>query len=444
MPNVADRMPLLRSADPSSLVSEDQLREVVRRHANDLDLAGRRLLVLVPDATRSAPLPRLMAALLDAFSEVTALDVLVALGTHPPMAEDELDHLMGLDGDARRKVRVFNHDWHLPDAFISLGTIGAERVRELSSGRISRDVDVRINRKIMDYDHVLVCGPVFPHEVVGFSGGNKYFFPGISGAEMIDVSHWLGALITSYEIIGTLGTTPVRALIDEAASLIPVPRSAVSFVVAGDAHELHGIFAGDVEESWRAAAELSAEVHITYVDRRYDTVLSVVPAMYSDMWVAAKAMYKLEPVVEDGGELIIYAPHVREFSPVHGEDIRRVGYRTRDYIVAHWEDLDGVPWGVLAHSTHLRGSGEYDAITDTDLPRIRVTLATGISKAECEAVGLGYLDPGLVEPSAYANREREGTLLVPRAGETLFRLRRSNDGEKPDYPMDDPHQMRTA
>jgi hypothetical protein len=66
----------------------------------------------------------------------------------------------------------------------------------------------------------LVVGPVFPHEVVGFSGGNKYFFPGISSQEVINVSHWLGTLMTSAEIIGTRGITPVRAMIDEAVSLV--------------------------------------------------------------------------------------------------------------------------------------------------------------------------------------------------------------------------------
>jgi len=276
---------------------------------------------------------------------------------------------------------------------------------------------------VTEHDHVLVCGPVFPHEVVGYSGGNKYFFPGISGQEVIDLSHWLGALLTSYEIIGTLGTTPVRALIDRASALIPTPRSALCFVVSpASADRLHGAFAGPVESAWARAAELSSQVHVTCVDRPYSTVVSVIPPMYDEMWVAAKGMYKLEPVVADGGELIIYAPHVKEVSRVHGEALSRVGYHTRDYIESHWDELQHEPWGVLAHSTHLRGAGTYDPATGEETPRVTVTLATAFPEQECRELGLGYRDPATLDLADYQGREDEGILVVPKAGEMLFRL----------------------
>jgi len=396
---------------------------VVAQHARSLRLDGKRLLVLVPDGTRSAPMPLLVAMLRQAFSSVGQLDLLIALGTHAPMDEAAIDRLLGCTAQERGDMQVFNHAWDDPATFITLGTIEPEEVAEISGGRLRHGVDVRINRLVTAYDHVLVCGPVFPHEVVGFSGGNKYFFPGISGKELIDLSHWLGALITSYDIIGTLGTTPVRALIDRASSMIPTPRSALCFVVAPkNAERLHGVFAGPVEDAWRQAAELSSEVHVTYVEHPFSTVLSVIPPMYDEMWVAAKGMYKLEPVVADGGELIIYAPHVKEISRVHGEALRRVGYHTRDYIESHWDELQHEPWGVLAHSTHLRGVGTYDPATGEEHPRVAVTLATAIPEDECHAMGLGYRDPATIEVAAFENREDEGVLVVPKAGEMLFRL----------------------
>ena len=167
---------------------------------------------------------------------------------------------------------------------------------------------------------------------------------------MIDVSHWLGALITSYEIIGTLGPTPVRRLVDRAASLLPVERRCIAMAVRPSDSGLHGLFLGSCEEAWAAAAALSAQVHVRYLDAPAQTVLSVVPTMYADMWTGAKGMYKLEPVVADGGELVLYAPHVRELSAVHGEVIGRIGYHCRDYFLHQWERFRDVPLGVLAHS----------------------------------------------------------------------------------------------
>lgn len=421
---------IVGTGDPGSLLTEAQLFDVIAEHAASLSLDRRRLLVLIPDGTRSAPLPLLVRMLRQAFASTEQLDLLIALGTHAPMEDAAIDRLLGCTAEERGEMRVYNHLWDDPATFVRLGTIDAEEVAEISGGRLRHEVDVRINRLVTEYDHVLVCGPVFPHEVVGFSGGNKYFFPGVSGQELIDLSHWLGALITSYEIIGTLGTTPVRRLIDRAASLIPTPRSALCFVVSPtNPDSVHGAFAGPVETAWRKAAELSSLVHVTYVDHPFKTVVSVIPPMYDEMWVAAKGMYKLEPVVADGGELIIYAPHVKEISRVHGEALSRVGYHTRDYIESHWDELQHEPWGVLAHSTHLRGAGTYDAVTGEERPRVSVTLATAISEQECRDMGLGYRDPMTLDPADFEDRQDEGILVVPKAGEMLFRLKSDRGGD---------------
>ncbi|MPM63683.1 hypothetical protein SDC9_110564 [bioreactor metagenome] len=257
--------------------------------------------------------------------------------------------------------------------------------------------------------------------MVGFSGGNKYFFPGIAGPDIIDLSHWLGALITSYEIIGTKDT-PVRALINLAASFIPRPRSAICVV---DTQEgVAGVFCGTPEEAWSQAADLSAQVHIRWVDKPFQTVLSVMPLMYNEIWVGAKGMYKMEPVVADGGEVIIYAPHIHEFSVVHGKYIKQIGYHVRDYFVKQPGKFAGIPGGVLAHSTHLRGKGTYDPVNGIESPRIRVTLATGIPEAECKAVNLGYRDPAGIDVDEWISRQDENLLVVPRAGEFLYRLKK--------------------
>lgn len=390
--------------------------------AHDLD--GRSVCILVPDGTRSCPLPLLLSAVHGALQgRVTSMTALVALGTHAPMTEDALArHLGYAPGELEETypgLTVRNHEWWETSTFADLGVIPAERLRELSEGRLDQEVRVLLNRAVVEHDVAIVVGPVLPHEVVGISGGNKYFFPGVAGQEIIDISHWLGALITSAEIIGTTAVTPVRALIDEAASLIPAERLAICVVGEPGGTALYSVSFGDTIASWAAAAEVCAATHVTHLAAPVHRVLSLVPEMYDDLWTGAKGFYKIEPVLADGGEVILYAPHISEFSATHHE-IAEIGYHCRDYFVEQWDRFRHIHWGVLAHSTHLRGVGTYDAATGVERLRVRVTLATGIPEEVCRAANLGYLDPATVDVADY--RADPGTLVVPRAGEVLFRL----------------------
>ncbi|HVV72362.1 MAG TPA: hypothetical protein VHI52_12835, partial [Verrucomicrobiae bacterium] len=145
------------------------------------------------------------------------------------------------------------------------------------------------------------------------------------------------------------------------------------------------------------------------------------PAMYDELWTAGKCMYKLEPVLADGGELIIYAPHLTEVCVSHGPHIGAIGYHCRDYFLKQWDRFKHIPWGVLAHSSHVRGIGTFADGVETC--RAKVTLASQISPEQCQRLNLGYRDPNELRLEEFANREGEGILLVPRAGELLFRLR---------------------
>jgi nickel-dependent lactate racemase len=349
---------------------------------------------------------------------VSRLTVIVALGTHGAMTAPALASHVGEYAD----TTVINHEWWKPETFAHLGTIPSARIEELSEGRITGDVSVDLNRAVVDHDIALVVGPVLPHEVVGMSGGNKYFFPGVAGQRIIDVSHWLGALITSAEIIGTTGITPVRALINDGAALIPAETYAFCVVTGegtGDGPiPLHSLSFGDCQSSWADAAEVTAATHVTYLDRPVRRVLSLIPEMYDEIWTGAKGFYKTEPIVADGGEVILYAPHIREIASSHPE-IYDIGYHCRDYFVKQWDRFSDVHWGVLAHSTHLRGAGTYDA--GVEKLRVDVTLATGIPPDVCAAVNLGYRDPASIDVAEFA--ADPDTLVVPRAGEVLFRLR---------------------
>ena len=399
------------------VLDDDAVRAYIAGRLAAAALDGRSVCVIVPDGTRSCPLPLLLGALHEGLrGRATQVTVLVALGTHAPMSDAQLQaHL----GGPYPGWTVRNHEWWDPDALVSLGSIDADRVAQLSEGRMKRPVEVVLNRAVVEHDVCLVVGPVFPHEVVGFSGGNKYFFPGVAGQEIIDFSHWLGALITSAAIIGTRGTTPVRALVDEAAALIPSSRLALCLVVQSGTGALHAASFGTPEEAWAACAEVSAEAHISYLDTPVSRVLSVIPARYDDMWTGAKGFYKVEPIVVDGGEVILYAPHITRLSAMHPE-IEQIGYHCRDYFLGQWDRFAHHRWGVLAHSTHLRGAGTWSA-REGERGRVTVTLATGVPEDVVRRANLAYRDPDTVHLDDFT--AAPDTLVVPQAGEILFRLR---------------------
>ncbi len=366
----------------------------------------------------------LMEAVHGALSgRVTTMTTLIALGTHQPMGEEALARHLGYEVGRLEEtypgMTVVNHEWWDPETFADLGTIPASRIEELSEGRLSLDVRVLLNRAVVDHDVALVVGPVLPHEVVGISGGNKYFFPGVAGQDIIDVSHWIGALITSAEIIGTTDVTPVRALINEGAALVPAEK--LAFCVVGEAGslDLHSVSFGDTIASWANAAEVCAATHVHHLDAPVQRVVSVIPEMYDDIWTGAKGFYKLEPVVADGGEVVLYAPHITEISTSHPE-ILEIGYHCRDYFVKQWDRFKDIHWGTLAHSTHLRGAGTYDPETGEERLRVRVSLATRIPPEVCAQANLGWVDLDTIDLDA---ERAAGSFVVPNAGEVLYRLR---------------------
>ncbi len=409
---------------PDQILTDDAVRQFVAQSLAAEDLDGRSVCVIVPDGTRSCPLPLLLSAVHQALhGRASAITVLIALGTHAAMTETHLANHLGYADRGLTATypgtTVLNHEWWKPGTFTSLGRISESRVAELSDGRFHRSVEVVLNRAVVENDVSLVVGPVFPHEVVGFSGGNKYFFPGVAGPEVIDFSHWLGALITSADIIGTRGITPVRALINEAASMIPSRRLAFCLVAQSGTSALHAASFGSPEAAWAACAEVSAQTHVQYLDAPVRRVLSVIPTKYEDMWTGAKGFYKVEPVVADGGQVILYAPHITQISAMHPV-IQEIGYHCRDYFLGQWDRFSGYRWGDLAHSTHLRGAGTWDPETG-EHGRVTVTLATGIPEDVTRAANLDYLDPALVDIDAMA--ADPDTLVLPQAGEVLYRLR---------------------
>jgi len=441
-------MMILGKGSTTEILTTEDIQQLIAQACDPLPLDGKRVLVIIPDGTRTAPIPLLFRLLYEQFGRrVAQLDYLIALGTHPPMSDEAIDHLVGVPADERKErypnVQIFNHHWNQPGQLQTIGVILRQEAERLTGGLLVDEIPVTLNRLINEYDQLIICGPVFPHEVAGFSGGAKYLFPGIAGPNIINFTHWLGALITSMQTIG-VKDTPVRRVIERAAEFVERPLLCIALVllgtnphrqrrltaasathsggVQGEGHDLHGLYIGSCKEAWSQAVDLSARLNIITVDQPFRRVLSMPSEMYDDLWTAAKAMYKTEPAIADGGEVIIYAPHITEISYTHGKLIDQVGYHVRDYFLKQWDHFKDVPGTILAHSTHVKGTGTYDAESGIETPRIQVTLATSIPEERCRHVNLGYTDFRKIDPEAWKGRENQGVLVVPHAGEMLYRV----------------------
>lgn len=392
------------------------------REALDVIQPGERVLAIIPDKTRDDNTDFLFPLATEFLAQrgVASFDALVAQGTHPPMSEAQK---LSKIGAVSFEGQLFDHRWDQPEELIALGELSAETVKDLTGGLIDNSVAVTVNKLLTPgvYDTVLVFGGTVPHEVAGFAGGAKYFFPGVAGPELTHTTHWLGALAGIENIIGQV-ETPTRRLIEAATDLIAPRIISINSVVSRRADgELatYALFSGDIREAFRRAAEVSRRVHIRYTGRKYQTVVALLDPHYDEMWVGGKASYKLGAIIEDGGELIIYAPHLTKLSETHGALIEKYGYAplesVRDMLGASTELRENLC--IAAHLAHVAYAGRTDE-QGRIVPRYRITMATGLDEETCKRVNLGYLDHRTLELQAL--NSQADTLVVKDAGRDLY------------------------
>jgi nickel-dependent lactate racemase len=280
---------------------------------------------------------------------------------------------------------------------------------------------VTVGRLLLDdYDAIICLSGTAPHEALGYSGGTKILFPGVSGPEVIALLHWAAVLIGIPSLIGVLGN-PARDVVDAGAALILAklrcPVLSLNMVYTEDGHHRavpRGLFAGwgldGFRSALREAAALSSTLHIRYLDAPAAVAVQRIPAMYDEVWTAGKGSYKLQRpgVISPGGEVILLAPHIRAFhsNPVMDAAIREIGYHGRDHTIDYLRRHPGFDRNVAAHVINVAGAG------------FRVTLASAIPRHECEAVGLGWRDPAAVTPEAFP-----GCLWIDDGGQWLYSRR---------------------
>jgi len=402
------------------MLSPADVKRIIAESLGAADVSGKKVLVVIPDATRSAPVGLMFRAIYERVGEATAaLDVLIALDAHSPMNNESNLHRLELTAIERAgkygRMRIFNHRHTDSDMFRKIGVIPQDVICGLSNGHIKSCLDVAVSKLLYNYDLLIILSPVFPHKSAGFTGGNKVLCPGVSDLQMNDTCRILGSVLANRSVIGEKMTS-VRKLIDQAASFIAIPKLAFCMVVAD--YELAGLFVGDPEEAWTKAAELSAKLHILYKPNAFNTVLSCAQPSFTDLWSCAAGIVRVAPVVADGGELILYGPQINSFSMIHSEAIKRIGYHCADYFRNQWDKFQSEPWTVLAHLAGVCAGGCYK--DDVEGPRINVTLATQIPEDVCKSINLGYRDPASIHLDDFRNREDDGVLMLPYIGEKSY------------------------
>ena len=266
---------------PEADLNADELRAIVEKALENID-ADAKVLAVIPDKTRDDNTEILFPFVAEILTKkgVKTFDAIVAQGTHTPMnaAEKRAKISIG-DGETIPGFgKLFDHRWDSPEELIEIGELSAEKVSELTNGLLEQAVPLTINKLLApgNYDVIVQFGATMPHEVAGFAGGAKYFFPGVAGAELTHATHWLGALATVENVIGRV-ETPTRHLIEAAADFISAQIISLTSVVSRtDENRLrtHALFAGDFRPALRSAAAVSREVHIKYTGRKYRRVVA--------------------------------------------------------------------------------------------------------------------------------------------------------------------------
>ncbi len=411
---------------PHSDLSPSELRAILEQALSRV-ATDARVLTIIPDKTRDDNTDLLfpLAAEILAARNIAQLDALVAQGTHVPMTDDEKRLKIGLTNErpAPGLGQIYDHRWNVPEELVTIGELSSARVTELTGGLITDAVSVNLNRLLGPgiYDTVIIFSATVPHEVAGFAGGAKYLFPGVAGPDLTHATHWLGALASIENVIGRV-ETPTRHMIEAAADFVTAQIITLNSVVTReDDNRLrtHALFAGDFRDAFRRAAEVSQQVHIKYTGRKYKRVVALLDEHYDELWVGGKASYKLGGIIEEGGELIIYAPHLRSISETHGRLIEKYGYapldRVREMVALSTELQNNL--AVAAHLAHVSYAGQRDE-TGRVIPRYRITMASALDEVTCERVHLGFMDHRLFSREDYESDH--DTLIVERAGRDLY------------------------
>lgn len=341
-------------------------------------------------------------------------DILPALGTHFPMTEEELTIMYGDVPKNLFRVHKWKEDLH------TLGIVPSEFIYEVSEGKLNYEWPAQVNKLLVEggHDLILSIGQIVPHEVVGMAGYNKNVFVGTGGREGINKSHYLGAVYGMERMMGR-ADTPVRRVLNYASDNFAthLPIIYVLTVVGKDENNklvLRGLYIGDDFECFKLAAELSLKVNFIMLEKPLKKVVCYLdPHEFKSTWLGNKSVYRTRMAIDDGGELIVIAPGLKEFGEDKGIDklIRKYGYLTTPEILKLVDENDDLKNNLSAAAHLIHGSSEN---------RFTITYCPGtITKEEIESVNFNYAPLDEMIKKYNPEKLKDGINIMPD-GEEIF------------------------
>lgn len=396
----------------------------------------KKVLILFPDYTRIDFTDLIAPLILEKYKD-SKVDFLNAGGTHRPMTDAEFRDKLGVDLDSKG-LGFLNHNFSSPKDLVTIGNIPEKLISEKTERQLNTDIDVTINKLIFsDYEAIIALSGTVPHEAAGYSGGLKIFFPGISGSGVIDLFHWAAVLVGIPSIIGTVDNN-ARDIINAACKVIfdKIKAPVYSFNMVSTTEEEKIIPIGlyiDSEykgflSAYEAASIASSRVHVKYIESPLSQVVQVIPENYDEVWLAGKGSYKLQRpgVMQEGGEIIIFAPHIKCFhtNPGIEADLYSLGYHCRNRICSLIEGGATLSKNAAAHLINVCGPGVFDPSTRKEELHFKVTLATSIPEEECRKIGLGYRDPSTIRKDNFTG---PGKLWIKEGAKYLYDIKREEE-----------------
>ena len=397
-------------------VSDEQLKELVLTAIEKSNKNIKRMLLLPPDHTRlNSCAGRITEIIYEKYADKCHIDIMPALGTHSAMGDAQLEMMFGKNIP---KSAFIVHDWR--NAVVSLGKASSEFIQELSGGKLDYEVNVEVNKIVFDnYDLIVSIGQVVPHEVVGMANYTKNIMVGIGGSDMINKSHFLGAVANLENIMGH-ADSPVRRLFNYGVDtyLKDLPFLFMQTVMARDEETgkmaMRGFYAGVGQEPFLAAAKLSVETNLQLLDKPLKKVVVYLdPEEFKSTWLGNKAVYRTRMAIADNGELIVLAPGLKEFGedPENDRLIRKYGYKGTPNtlkMVAENEELRN-SLGAAAHLIHGSSEGRF---TITYCP------GKGVTHEEIRSVGFEAADLDEMMKKVHFDELKDGYNMVD--GEEIF------------------------
>lgn len=365
-------------------ISDAALLGALKKSIEDRKLS--KILLLPPDLTRMHSYAgKITAMYYSMLKDSCKVDIMPALGTHETMTKEECLEFFGEDVPYEA---IFSHKWRTD--IVKIGQVPSDYVTEVSEGLIDYAIDVEVNKRLIDasYDLIISIGQVVPHEVVGMANYTKNILVGCGGKNMINRSHFLGAVYGMERMMGC-DDTPVRKVFDYAEENfmqnIPLMYVLTVTTVENNHVNLNGLFIGRDRNLFKEAVALSQEKNLIFMDKPLKKVVVYLDEReFKSTWLGNKAVYRTRMAIADDGELIILAPGVRKFGEDEAIDklIRKYGYVGRLKILDYYKANNDLKENLSAAAHLIHGSSDG---------RFSITYAVEkLTKEEVEGVGFNY------------------------------------------------------